>query len=287
MSVLVFGRSGQLGRALVALAPGRVEALGRAEADLTDPAACAAAIRSRRPCVVINAAAWTDMDAAEQDEALAMRINAEAPAAMAKACAELSAAFVHLSSDCVFNGSGAAAWRPEDPPAPLSAYGRSKAAGERAVLANGGGRAVVLRTSWVFAAQGDNFVTRILKRAAAGDPLPVVADQIGGPTPARDLAAICLIVADHLASGGGVPGLHHAAGAPAVSRADFARAILTGAGLDPAGVQPVPSRTVPRPAPRPANARLDGGSLAQAFGCPPPDWRAGLADVLRSLRAAP
>jgi dTDP-4-dehydrorhamnose reductase len=241
---------------------------------------------------VINAAAWTDMDAVEQDAALATRINAEAPAAMAQACAELGAAFVHLSSDCVFDGSGAAPWRPEDPPAPLSAYGRSKVAGERAVfrrsaLANGGGRAVVLRTSWVFAAHGDNFVTRVLKRAEAGDPLPVVADQIGGPTPARDLAAICLTVADHLAGRRGVPGLHHAAGAPAVSRADFARAILEGAGLDPALVQPVPSRIVPRAAPRPANARLDGGSLAQAFGCLPPDWRAGLADVLSSLRAAP
>lgn len=287
MSVLVFGRSGQVGRALVALAPGRVEALGRAEADLNDPAVCAAAIRSRRPVAVVNAAAWTDMDAAEQDEALAIRINAEAPAAMAKACAEAGVVFVHLSSECVFDGSGVVPWRPRDRPAPLSAYGRAKAAGEQAVLANGGGRAVVLRTSWVFAAQGDNFVTRILKRATASDPLPVVADQIGGPTPARDLARICLTVADHLVAERGVPGIHHAAGTPAVSRADFARAILRGAGLNAALVRSVSSQDLPRPARRPANARLDGRSLEQAFGCPPPDWRAGLAEVLRSLRAAP
>ena len=287
MNVLVFGRTGQLGRALSALAPDRVSVLGRKDADLRDPAVCAALIRSWRPVAVINAAAWTDMDGAEHNEALAMRINAEAPAAMAKTCAEAGIAFVHLSSDCVFDGSGQAPWRPEDTPAPLNTYGRSKWAGERAVLANGGGRAVVLRTSWVFSAHGENFVTRILCRAAAGRPLPVVGDQMGGPTPARDLAAICLTVADHLAGGRGEPGIHHAAGAPAVSRADFARAILRGAGLDPALVQAVPTGSVPRPAPRPANARLDGGSLARAFGCPPPDWRAGLAEVLRGLRAVP
>lgn len=148
--VLVFGRDGQVGTELQRL--GDVVALGRDQADLSDPAACATAIQANRPRAVINAAAFTAVDAAEDNEALATMINADAPAVMARACAVLQVPFVHISTDYVFAGTGSRAWRPEDSPAPQNAYGRSKLAGEQAIRGTGGCYAI-LRTSWVFSAQ--------------------------------------------------------------------------------------------------------------------------------------
>ncbi|PWE30004.1 dTDP-4-dehydrorhamnose reductase [Maritimibacter sp. 55A14] len=280
MTLLVFGRTGQLARELARRAPEAVF-LGRDAADLADPAACAAAIETHAPGAVINAAAYTAVDRAETEEALATAVNAAAPGAMARACAARGIPFVHVSTDYVFDGSGAAPLRPGDAPAPLGAYGRSKLAGEAAVRAAGGCYAI-LRTSWVFSAHGGNFVKTMLRLGAGRDQLAVVADQVGGPTWAGDIAAACLTIAAQLARDPAKSGIHHFAGAPDVSWAGFARAIFAQAGLSCA-VTDIPSADYPTPAARPANSRLDCSGLETAFAIPRPDWRTGLARVIEEL----
>ncbi|EDQ02911.1 dTDP-4-dehydrorhamnose reductase, partial [Sulfitobacter indolifex HEL-45] len=235
MSLLVFGSTGQLA---VALRKHSDDArfLDRAAADLAHPEACAAVIRATRPSAVINAAAYTAVDRAEEEEVLATRINAEAPGAMARACAELEIPFLHVSTDYVFNGSGQSPWRPDDPIAPINAYGRSKAAGEAAVRAAGGSHAI-LRTSWVFSAPGKNFVTTMLQLSEHRDALKVVDDQIGGPTPALSIAETLLQMAGAMKAGQ-AGGTYHYAGAPATSWTCFARETFTTAdrAVDVAGI---------------------------------------------------
>ncbi len=278
-ALLVFGRTGQVGSYLAEM-PG-VVALGREAADLADPDACAAAIRAHAPAAVINAAAWTAVDAAEEDPQGAHLANAAAPGAMAQACARLGIPLVHVSTDYVFDGSGARPWRPEDTPAPLNAYGRSKLAGERAVAGAGGVHAV-LRTSWVVSARGRNFLTTMLRLGAGRDRLSVVADQIGGPTPAADLAAACHAVALRLIEAPDLSGLYHYAGAPDTSWAGFARAIMEEAGLA-CEIIDIATADWPTPAARPLNSRLDCGGLA-ALGLRRPDWRVGLRAALAELK---
>lgn len=273
--ILVFGRTGQVGSYLAAM-PG-VVALARTQADLSDPDACAAAIRAHAPAAVINAAAWTAVDAAEDDAQGAHLANAAAPGAMAQACARLGVPFVHVSTDYVFDGSGTQPWRPGDAPGPLNVYGRSKLAGERAVAAAGGVQAV-LRTSWVVSPRGRNFLTTMLRLGAERDSLGVVADQIGGPTPAADLAAACHRVAQLLIDRPDLSGTYHYAGHPDTSWAGFARAIMEAAGLTCA-ITDIATADWPTPAARPLNSRLDCTTLA-ALGLARPDWRAGLRAAL-------
>lgn len=282
MSILIFGKTGQVATELQRQA--KVTALGRDRADLSDPAACAAAILDARPAAVINAAAYTAVDRAEEDEALATTINGDAPGAMARACAGLGIPFLHISTDYVFDGSGDTAWSTDAPPAPLNAYGRSKLAGEQAVMAAGGPHAI-LRTSWVFSAHGANFVKTMLRLSETRDALSVVADQIGGPTPAADIAATLLNMADQMQQGTG-GGLYHYGGQPAVSWAGFAREIFAQAGRA-VTVTDIPTADYPTPAPRPLNSRLDCSRLTRDFAIPAPDWRAGLAQVLADLAPAP
>ena len=280
MTILVFGTTGQVATELRALAP--VRALGRDVADLTDPAACAAAILAHRPDAVINAAAHTAVDRAESEEDLATTINGIAPGAMARACATLGIPFIHISTDYVFPGDGERAWRPEDPTAPLGAYGRSKLVGEEAVRAAGGVHAI-LRTSWVVSAHGANFVKTMLRLGGERDTLNIVADQVGGPTPARAIAAACLSIADQLSADPAKSGTYHFSGAPDTSWADFARAIFAAAGLGCA-VTDIPSSAYPTPARRPLNSRLDCSATRATFGIDRPDWRAGVADILDDLK---
>lgn len=280
MSVLVFGKTGQVARAL-AQDP-KVTCLSRADADLADPNACAAAIRAAMPRAVINAAAYTAVDQAETDEERAHLINAGAPDAMARACAELGIPFVTISTDYVFDGSGTTPWRPDDKTAPINAYGRSKLAGEQAV-AEAGGDWAALRTSWVFASGSKNFVTTMLRVAANRDRLSVVADQIGGPTPAEAVAAACLTIARILGTGGGKSGIYHLSGTPDISWADFAREILQQAALTCA-VEDIATADYPTPAARPLNSRLDCSSLQAVFGIEKPDWRAHLRAVIAAER---
>ena len=277
--ILVFGETGQLARELAA--DETVTCLGRDQADLSHPAACAAAIRQAQPQAVINAAAYTAVDKAESDEALASVINGAAPGAMAATCADMGIPFVTVSTDYVFDGSGDAPWQPGDATGPLNAYGCSKLAGEEAVRAAGGAYAI-LRTSWVVSAHGNNFVKTMLRLGRERDRLTIVADQIGAPTPARDIAAACLAMARQLAEDAGKSGTYHLQGAPETSWADVARAIFAEASIT-CQVEDIPTTAYPTPAARPLNSRLDCASLEQTFGILQPDWRLGLRDILKDL----
>ncbi len=277
--ILVFGQTGQVARELQRQLPDATF-LSRDQADLSDPAACAAAIAASDATAVINAAAWTAVDKAEAEEAAATVINGDAPTAMAQACAAKGIPFVHISTDYVFDGLGTGAWRTTDATGPIGAYGRSKLAGEQGVIAAGGVYAI-LRTSWVFSAHGNNFVKTMLRLADRG-ALNVVADQIGGPTAAADIAATCVAMARGLTADRS--GVYHLSGGPDVSWADFARAIFEQAGVGMT-VNDIPSSAYPTPAVRPANSRMDCSGLA-AFGLTRPDWRTGLQDVLNELGAA-
>ncbi len=285
--ILVFGRNGQVARELALLAPEAAFA-GRERFDLADPGAGGARLRAwimeQAPTAVINAAAYTAVDQAEADEDLASRINGQAPGAMASACAGLGIPLVHLSTDYVFDGAGETPFPPDHPPAPLNAYGRSKLAGEMAVSA-AGARHAILRTSWVFSALGRNFVTTMLRLGAERDSLRIVADQIGGPTPARAIAEACLQTLDRLRDAPELSGTYHFAGRPATSWAGFARAIMAEAGLA-CRVEDIPSTDFPTPARRPLNSRLDCVTLA-ALGLSQPDWRAGLRDMIQEVRDRP
>ena len=277
--ILVFGKSGQVATELQRQA--EVTALGRAQADLSDPQACAAVIADMKPSVVINAAAYTAVDKAEEEEALAQTVNAAAPGAMAGACAHLDVPFLHVSTDYVFDGSGIDAWKETDPVSPQNAYGRTKLAGEEAVRTSGA-RHIILRTAWVFSAHGNNFLKTMLRLSETRDALNIVDDQIGGPTPAADIAATLLRLADDM-RGGAEGGTYHYAGVPHTSWAEFARTIFAHAKRDVA-VTGIPSKEYPTPAQRPLNSRLDCAKLTSDFGMSPADWNAGLAAVLKDLK---
>ncbi len=283
MTILVFGKTGQVARELAGFAG--VTCLDRSQADLERPAACAEAIRAAAPQMVINAAAYTAVDRAEEEEALATVINADAPTAMARECAAMDIPFVSVSTDYVFNGSGEVPWKPSDPTGPLGAYGRSKLAGEQGIV-QAGGTYGILRTSWVVSAHGNNFVKTMRRLGAERDRLSIVADQIGGPTPARDIAVACLSMARQLAEDADKAGIYHFSGAPDVSWAGFARAIFAELETD-CDVTDIPSGDYPTPARRPLNSRLDCTSLETTFGITRPDWRQGLSDILKELENAP
>ncbi len=280
MKFLVFGKTGQVARELQRRAPDAVF-LGRDSADLTDPAACASAIATANADAVINAAAYTAVDKAEEDEATAQLVNGDAPGAMARACAARKVPFVHISTDYVFDGQGTTPWAPGDPTGPLGAYGRTKLAGEKAVLA-AGGRYVILRTSWVVSAHGSNFVKTMLRLSETRGELNVVADQIGGPTPAGDIAETLLVIAEKLAANLGNSDIYHYSGAPDVSWADFAREIFQQAGRDIV-VNDIPTSAYPTPAARPPNSRMDCRALLRDYGIGQPDWTEGLNIILKEL----
>ena len=284
MKLLIFGQTGQVARELIAQAEDHeVTALSRADADQSNPHACAAIVRDLRPDAVINAAAYTAVDKAEEEEALSTVVNGETPGAIACACAEIDVPFLHISTDYVFAGTGTAPWSPEDATAPQNAYGRSKLVGEEAVRKAGGIHAI-LRTSWVFSAHGNNFVKTMLRLSETRDELNVVADQIGGPTAARDIAAALLAILPRLKDGLG-SGTYHFAGQPVTSWAEFAREIFAQAGTA-TKVHDIPTSAYPTPAQRPLNSRMDCSKLTTDFGIEIPDWRASLKDVLKDLGRA-
>ena len=277
--ILVFGKTGQVTTELQRC--GDVVALGRDQADLANPAACSDAIRAHTPSAVINAAAYTAVDRAEEEEAMATIINGDAPKAMARACVELDIPLIHISTDYVFAGTGDTPWHPDDPTAPQNAYGRSKLAGEIGIR-NSAAVHAILRTSWVVSAQGANFVKTMLRLSQTRDALKIVADQIGGPTPARDIAAACLEMAKQLIADASKSGTYHFSGAPDLSWADFARAIFEQTGKA-VTVTPIPTTDYPTPAKRPLNSRMNCSAIEQVFGIPRPDWREGLNIVLQEL----
>lgn len=278
--LLVLGRSGQLGQALARLAP-EATVWGRAEADLSEPQAVAARIGALRPQVIINASAYTAVDRAESEPEAAAMLNATAPGLLAGAAADLGIPFLHVSTDYVFDGTGDNARDEDAPTGPLGVYGQTKLEGEGRVAACGGQWAV-MRTSWVFSPDGANFVKTMLRLGAERDRINVVADQVGGPTAARRIAAALLEMARQMQADRGKGGLYHFSGAPHVSWADFARRIFARAGLDCA-VQDIPGSDYPTPARRPANSRLDCSRIARDFGIARPDWQADLDQVLTQL----
>jgi len=302
MRILLTGVSGQVGGALLSRLSGgaRVIAADRGMLDFARPQALAAALDRLEPELIINPAAYTDVDKAEAERELAMRVNAEAPGAIARWAAAQAVPIIHFSSDYVFDGSGTKPWREADPPHPLSAYGASKLAGEHAVRA-AGGAFLIVRTSWVYAAQGVNFLRSIMRLAQERRELRVVADQIGAPTSA---ALIADAVAGMLAAEPAdlrrrfaqSEGLVHLAASGETSRHGFARAIV--AGLKQRGVRlaveevtPIGSDDYPAAARRPRNSRLDLGRLAAVFGIGPPAWEQALAveldQVALELHSAP
>ncbi|MDV7271912.1 dTDP-4-dehydrorhamnose reductase [Thioclava sp. A2] len=278
-NLLVFGRTGQVARELQQLAP--VLALGRDAADLAQSGACAAAIHAHRPRAVINAAAYTGVDRAEDEEPLATAINGVAPTEMALTCAALNIPLVHISTDYVFPGTGDSPWAPGDMTAPANAYGRSKLAGEHGIRATGASH-VILRTSWVFSTHGSNFVKTMLRLSDTRDQISVVDDQIGGPTPARAIAAACLAIAQQLQDAPEKTGTYHFSGAPDASWCSFARGVFSLTGR-PTRVQAIPTSAYPTPAARPLNSRFECNTTTSVFGLPRPDWHAGLRECLTEL----
>ena len=285
--ILVFGKTGQIATELQHSSD--VMSLGRDQADLSDPVACVKVIKNYVPRAIINAAAYTSVEKAEDEEDLATIINGHAPTEIARTCAEMQIPLVHISSDYVFEGSGKAAWKPCDLTVPQTAYGRSKLVGEEGIIGSGATYAI-LRTSWVFSAHGTNFVKTMLRLSETRDSLSVVADQIGGPTPARDVSDTCLTIAQQLQEDPSKSGTYHYSGYPFVSWAEFASEIFHQA-HEKSMIQIVPvvkaitTDEYPTPARRPKNSRLDCSKIHGAFGgVEPDDWRRSLSDMLDEIK---
>ncbi|MFN9030628.1 MAG: dTDP-4-dehydrorhamnose reductase [Betaproteobacteria bacterium] len=293
MRLLVTGKNGQVGwelqRSLQCL--GEVHAVDRAQFDLARPDVVKSYLDQVSPDVIVNAAAYTAVDKAESEEDIATRVNGDAPGAIARWAAKHGALFLHYSTDYVFDGSGSSPWLPSDVPAPLSAYGRSKLAGERAIAQSGCDH-LILRTSWVFASRGRNFLLTMLKLAGEREELRVVDDQWGAPTSARLIADVTAqVIAGACAernSGAFRSELLHLTSAGATNWHGFAKAIVNAARLSGRSVRTervvaIPSSSYPTPAMRPANSRLDCGRLEQRFRLSLPDWQRGLQLCLEEL----
>jgi dTDP-4-dehydrorhamnose reductase len=282
MRILLTGSNGQVGwelnRAL--MEAGEVIAFDRTTLDLSDYDRVGSKIREARPDVVVNAAAYTAVDAAESDEYAAAAINSVAPAVIADTAKAIGALFVHYSTDYVFDGSSRAPYKEEDVAAPLNAYGRTKLAGEQAIMASGC-RYLILRTSWVYADRGRNFLLAILRRAAGGACLKVVDDQRGAPTSAASIADATKQI---LCGGriGEVHGLYHLSASGVTTWHGFATEILAMAGIG-ASVEAIPTVEYPTPARRPRNSLLDNSRIQADFGLTVPDWRDGLRQVLEKM----
>ncbi len=280
--ILVFGTTGQVGKALAALLGDRAVYVGRDKADFTDASACVEQIKQVNPSAVINAVAYTQVDKAEEEQELAQQINALTPAALAAECAARNIPFVHYSTDYVFNGQGDTPFKEDNLTAPLNAYGRSKLDGEQGIV-NAGGKYFIFRTSWVFDAEGKNFFNTMLRLASERESLNIVGDQIGAPSYAPDLAEAtmqALIEASH--EHDFPSGIYHMCNAGETSWHGFACEIFrqaedAGASLKIEEASAIPSSDYPTPAARPLNSRLDCSKLQRTFDVTLPDWKDAVA----------
>ena len=291
--VLVTGGSGQLASALEALARQKhipVRRVGRPQFDFDGPDSVERAFRETAPAGVVNAAAYTAVDAAESEPEAAKRANCDGPALLAKLCAEAGVPLIHVSTDYVFDGRKQTPYRESDPTNPQGVYGATKLAGEQAVLA-AWPRAVVLRTSWVYAPEGKNFVRTMLNAGRKSTRLRVVADQHGCPTAASDLADAILAILGRLRDypdDDSCAGVFHAAGTGATTWHGFAQAVFEEGsryGMPVPQVDPIATADWPTPAKRPANSRLDCEKLASHFGIRLPPWRESLARTIDTIFA--
>ncbi|RXZ51593.1 dTDP-4-dehydrorhamnose reductase [Agromyces binzhouensis] len=277
MRVLITGANGMLGRDLQAALAGReVTALGRADLDVTDAAAVAAAVAGHD--VVVNCAAYTKVDDAEAHEDEAYAVNATGTANLAGACAAIGARLVTVSTDYVFDGNATEPYAEDLPRDPINAYGRTKAAGEELALAAHPSGTYVVRTAWLYGAHGANFAQTMLNLAKSKDSWSVVDDQLGQPTWTADLAAqiVALLDADAPA------GVYHGTNSGEATWYEFARAVLEEAGLDPERITPTDSSSFVRPAPRPSYSVLGHDAWAAAGMSEMRPWRDALADAVRS-----
>jgi dTDP-4-dehydrorhamnose reductase len=286
--ILVTGGSGQLARSIAALAAGRdIRVVGRPDFDFDRPDSIAAVLRATAPSLVINAAAWTAVDAAETNADAATRANRDGPEIIARFCAEAGIPLIHVSTDYVFDGLKGAPYVETDATNPSGVYGATKRAGEVAVLA-ACSRAIVLRTSWVYADAGKNFVLTMLNAARKTNTLRVVADQHGCPTAAPALAEAILALADRLLAGwsAGYGGIYHAAGGGATTWHGLATAVFAEAarhGMEPPTIVPIATADWPTPVRRPPDSRLNCDKLARVFDISLPDWRNSLTIVMRTF----
>jgi dTDP-4-dehydrorhamnose reductase len=286
--LLVFGANGQVAQEIGRTAGGlgfAATLAGRDRVDLLSQDG-SALLDELKPRAVINAAAYTAVDRAEQEPAAAYRLNGEIPGVLAQACKDRGVAFVHISTDYVFDGSKAGPYIETDPRAPLGVYGASKAQGEEAIAAVSGDYAIV-RTAWVYSALGANFVKTMLRLATTRDELGVVGDQQGCPTSAQDVARATLLLGRRLIDGDpAAKGIFHAAGEGDASWADFAAAIFSGSaarGGPTARVKPITTADYPTPARRPANSRLACERLHEVLDWRPGPWRESLGSCLDEL----
>ncbi len=291
MTVLVFGRNGQVARAFVSVFENGAYYAGREEADFTKPDGFQKLIDRVNPSAIINAVAYTQVDKAETEEALAYQVNAHAPAMLAQLAKERSIPLVHYSTDYVFDGSGDAPRKESAICAPLNVYGKSKRAGEEAIIAVSG-KHLIFRTSWVFDATGKNFFTTMLRLGRERSALSVVADQIGAPSYAPHLAKATAVALEKAQAHAPFPsGIYHMCNAGETSWHGFASAIFAdarraGLSLAVADCHPIPSDAYPTPATRPLNSRLDCGKLRESFGITLPEWQEGVQAALASYLAA-
>ena len=308
LKILVVGRNGQISRDLQTLLPsiGSVDCVGRPEVDLTQPDNVRQAIRDRRPDVLINAAAYTAVDQAESEPEQAMKINAEAPAIMAEEAKRLGSLFISYSSDYVFDGQKAGPYTEEDEPNPLSVYGASKLAGDRAIQAIDGSH-LIFRTSWVYSVNGKNFLKTILKLATERDELRIVDDQIGAPTWSRDIASATVQVIRSLVQEQEVAGskngqwvevldtkrgLYNLTSSGNVSWYGFAGTITNQVkrmgreSQKVARISAIPTREYPTTARRPLNSRLSNQKIKKAFGISLPPWEESMLRTLETMFSA-
>lgn len=294
MRIAVTGRAGQVVTSIVergAAAGHKVIALGRPELDLADPASVTHALEAAAPDAIVSAAAYTAVDKAESESELTHAVNGRGAGAVAEAARALGVPLIHVSTDYVFDGTLDRPYVESDPTGPTGVYGVSKLAGEQAVLAAHGDNSAILRVAWVYSPFGANFVKTMLRLAAVRDELSVVADQLGNPTSALDIADAILQVATNLVaeSDPTLRGVFHMTASGEASWADFAEAIFAASaaqGGASAQVKRITTADYPTPATRPANSRLDCGLIAQVHGVTLPDWRQSLETVIARLQSA-
>jgi len=295
MRILLIGKNGQVGWELQRSLPplGEVVAFDFPDVDLGNPKSLPAVVRYVKPQVIVNAAAYTAVDKAENEPELASCVNGDSVGVLAREAAENGAWMVHYSTDYVFDGTGTRPWTERDATNPVNAYGRSKLLGEQQLAASGC-RHLLFRTSWVYAARGHNFVRTILKLAAERDSLRVIADQFGVPTPAELLADVTALAIRQVCASGttgeSLAGPYHLVPRGettwhGIAVAAVEAALVTGAALKltPSSIAAIPASEYPLPAPRPANSRLSVDRVEEAFGIRCPDWRAHLARIVTEL----